>query len=89
MSASCLVSDALFFGGFKGGNIFPQLNDYLFNEVGVNRIQARHDTDNPNSGIVMQKCGMKYEGTMRKSDRTNNGICDIAYYAILAEEYKK
>ena len=63
--------------------------NYLFNEVGVNRIQARHDTNNPNSGRVMQKCGMRYEGTMRKSDRTNNGICDIAYYAILAEEYKK
>lgn len=63
--------------------------DYLFVEVGVHRVQARHDTDNPASGKVMQKCGMKYEGTMRKADRTNNGICDIAYYAILAEEYIK
>jgi len=63
--------------------------DYLFNEVKVQRIQAGHDTNNPNSGKVMQKCGMKYEGTMRKADITNNGICDISYYAILAEEYIK
>lgn len=62
---------------------------YLFGEVGVNRIQACHDTNNPNSGRVMQKCGMKYEGTMRKADINNTGICDISYYAIIAEEYKK
>ena len=29
-----IATNSLFFGGFKGGNIFPQLNDYLFNEVG-------------------------------------------------------
>lgn len=63
--------------------------DFLFREVGVQRIQACHDTNNPNSGRVMSKCGMKYEGTMRKAEKTNNGICDIAYYAILAEDYIK
>jgi len=33
------------------------------------------------------KCGMIYEGTMRQSDVNNQGICDAARYAILAEEY--
>ena len=61
---------------------------FLFEKVEVQRIQACHDTGNPNSGKVMQKCGMKYEGTMRKADVTNNGICDVSYYAILAEDYK-
>ena len=45
------------------------------------------DPHNPNSGRVMTKCGLKYEGTMRQSDVNNQGICDAAYYAILAEEY--
>lgn len=63
--------------------------DFLFNEVGVQRIQACHDINNPNSGKVMAKCGMKYEGTMRKAEKTNNGICDLSYYAILAEDYIK
>ena len=63
--------------------------DFLFRKVGVKRIQACHDTNNPNSGRVMAKCGMKYEGTMRRSEKTNNGICDISYYAILAEDYIK
>jgi ribosomal-protein-alanine N-acetyltransferase len=60
---------------------------FLFEEVGVNRIEARHDLNNPNSGKVMKKCGMKYEGTMRKADINNQGICDCSEYGILAEEY--
>lgn len=60
--------------------------DYLFDEVGMNRIEARHDPNNPHSGAVMKKCGMKYEGTMRQGDRNNQGICDACLYALLAEE---
>ena len=60
--------------------------DFLFDEVGANRIEARHDLRNPNSGKVMEKCGMKYEGTLRSSDRNNQGICDACYYALLKEE---
>lgn len=60
---------------------------FLFTQVGVQRIQARHDPRNPNSGAVMRKCGMTYEGTLRRSDRNNQGICDAAVYSILREEY--
>ena len=60
--------------------------DFLFDEVDVNRIEARHDPLNPNSGKVMKKCGMKYEGTLRSSDRNNQGICDACYYALLKTE---
>ena len=63
--------------------------EYLFAEVGMNRVAARHDPNNPNSGRVMRKCGMKYEGTMRASDRNNQGICDAAHYAILRSEWQK
>lgn len=62
---------------------------YFINEVKVNRIESRHDPLNPGSGKVMIKCGMKYEGTMRKADINNQGICDCAYYALLSEDYKK
>ena len=60
---------------------------YLFGEVGMNRVAARHDPNNPNSGGVMRKCGMKYEGTHRASDRNNQGICDAAQYAIIRSEW--
>ena len=60
--------------------------DFFFYEVGANRIESRHDPRNPHSGMVMQKCGMKYEGTLRCSDRNNQGICDACWYAILKSE---
>jgi ribosomal-protein-alanine N-acetyltransferase len=62
---------------------------YFFEDVGVNRIESRHDPNNPNSGKVMEKCGMKYEGTMRQADINNQGICDYSEYGIIAVEYFK
>ncbi len=58
---------------------------FLFQDVGVHRIDAYHDPRNPHSGAVMKKCGMTYEGTFRQSDRNNQGICDASWYAILKE----
>ena len=60
--------------------------DYLFDEVGMQRIEARHDPRNPHSGAVMRKCGMKYEGTRRRADWNNQGGCDAAIYALLKNE---
>ncbi|MEA4824583.1 MAG: GNAT family N-acetyltransferase [Clostridiaceae bacterium] len=68
---------------------FAELIRFFFDEVGANRIEARHDTRNPNSGKVMQKCGLQYEGTHRQSDWNTSGLCDASYYAILAEDYQK
>lgn len=60
---------------------------FFFEKVGVNRIWSEHDVNNPNSGRVMLKCGLKFEGTLRQADRNNSGICDTSVYGILAEEY--
>ncbi len=60
--------------------------DFLFDKVDVKRIEARHDPRNPNSGNVMKKCGMKYEGTLRGYDWNNQGISDACYYALLQSE---
>lgn len=66
---------------------FRKVIEYLFEQVCVNRIESRHDTNNPNSGKVMSKCGLKYEGTLRQSDWNNQGICDASWYSILKEDY--
>ena len=60
--------------------------DFFFDKVGANRIESRHDPRNPHSGMVMKKCGMKYEGTMRSADRNNQGLCDASWYALLRSE---
>lgn len=59
---------------------------FLMDEVGYRRVEAVHAPENPNSGAVMRKSGMTYEGTLRCSGRNNQGICDEVFYAILAED---
>lgn len=56
---------------------------YLLDEVGVRRIESRHDPKNPHSGAVMQKCGLQYEGTRIQADWNNTGICDCALYGYV------
>lgn len=60
---------------------------FLFYRVKVHRLEARHDTKNPNSGAVMQKCGLRFEGVLRSAGRNNQGVVDTAVYSILAEEF--
>lgn len=66
-----------------------RLMEFFFNEVGINRIESRHDPKNPHSGNVMKKCGMVCEGTSRQADWCNNGITDSCFYALLKEDYMK
>ena len=68
---------------------FAEVIRFFFEEVGINRIESLHDPRNPNSGKVMGKCGLTYEGTLRQSDRSNQGLCDAKWYAILREDYLK
>lgn len=63
--------------------------DYLFAEVGVNRVGISHAVKNPASGKVAQKCGLTYEGTKREYYKTSNGeFLDISEYGILRREWK-
>lgn len=62
--------------------------EYLFEEIGVHKVESRHDPRNPNSGLVMKKCGLRYEGTLRQSDWNNQGLCDASYYGLLANEWE-
>ena len=62
---------------------------YLFEEVEADIIISRHSQENPNSGKVMEKAGMKFEGVLRRRDVCISGITDMAMYSLLKEEYKK
>ena len=61
---------------------------FLFEEVGLNRVEARYDPRNVNSGKVMAKAGLAYEGTHRQADWNNQGVCDCVVHALTAEDYK-
>ena len=62
---------------------------FFFEDVGFFRVHAYHADQNPASGRVMQKCGMRYEGIMRKACVCNGGRFDQVNYALLREEYRK
>lgn len=68
---------------------FSAIIPFFFEQVEAKRIEAMHDPENPNSGRVMKKCGLIYEGTLRKADWNNRGIVDACMYGILASDYFK
>ena len=56
---------------------------FFFDEVGINRVEAEHDPNNPASGRVMEKSGMTFEGTSRQAAVSNQGLIDVSRWAIL------
>jgi [ribosomal protein S5]-alanine N-acetyltransferase len=63
------------------------LVSFGFNAYQLHRVQARHMVRNPASGRVMQKLGMRYEGTHRDAVRKWDRFEDIAVYAVLAADW--
>lgn len=61
--------------------------EFLFHEVGYNRIEAQYDIDNPKSGRAMEKLGMVQEGILRQHGFSNRGLIDEVWCSILREEY--
>ena len=57
-----------------------------FDTLRLNRIEAQHETSNPASGRVMQKCGMTYEGTLRSRVFNKGHFSDVRLYAILRSD---
>jgi len=63
------------------------LLEYGFEVLGLNRVYSAHFTRNPASGRVMQKIGMKHEGTLRQDVRKWGRFEDVERYGILKSEY--
>ncbi|MBC8171291.1 MAG: GNAT family N-acetyltransferase [Anaerolineae bacterium] len=61
--------------------------EFGFETLELNRIYAAHFTHNPASGRVMQKIGLRYEGTMRQHYRRFDVYQDTAFYGLLREDY--
>ena len=62
---------------------------HTFETMDINRIEAQHELDNPSSGRVMEKCGMKKEGVLRQRLYNKGKYVDVALYAILHSDYMK
>ncbi len=66
---------------------YKQVVSYFFEKVKALRVTASHDTNNPASGKVMAKAGLKKEGILLGAGYNNQGICDIAIYGLTSNEY--
>lgn len=69
--------------------VFTKVISFLFDEVGVEVIMAKHNENNPASGRVMQKVNMKYDGTLRSRviDKVTKERVGMVYYSITKDEY--
>jgi len=62
--------------------------EFCFRELGANRVNGVYDVQNPGSGRVMEKNGMKLEGTRRAYMLRKDGTYgDVHCRAILREEW--
>jgi ribosomal-protein-alanine N-acetyltransferase len=62
---------------------------FLFEEAGVNRIQAEVMPVNIHSKMVLLNNGFLYEGTLRQATLwSGKGIVDLEMYSILASDYR-
>lgn len=62
--------------------------DYGFSVAALNRIFAAHFTRNSASGRVLQKIGMRHEGTQRQVFRKWGEFLDAEQYAILRSDWE-
>ncbi|WP_225427040.1 GNAT family N-acetyltransferase [Companilactobacillus kedongensis] len=79
---------SLWWGHGYAPEALERIIEYLFDMTDVNRIETKHDDNNPNSGRVMTKCHMRFEGILRDKGLNNNGVCDEVCYSILRREYR-
>ena len=63
------------------------LIEYAFSELMLHRVYAEHFGSNLASGRVMQKAGMKHEGTLRDHFFKNGRYEDGVIYGIVSMDY--
>jgi RimJ/RimL family protein N-acetyltransferase len=63
--------------------------EFGFEVLNLERIYAKYYPENIASSRVMEKMGMKFEGTMRHEIFKNDKYYDMSYYGILRDEWLK
>lgn len=62
--------------------------DYMFRNTDIERIDAFSSVENPASGKVMEKSGMRYEGLLRHYYKTRDGFHDCTLYGIIRSDWE-
>ncbi len=77
---------------FRGKGLVTEAAKLLmkegFRQLKLHRVYARFIKGNKPSESVMQKIGMKYEGTFREDVKRKGKYLDIVQYSILRREFR-
>ncbi|WP_214484602.1 GNAT family protein [Bacillus sp. SM2101] len=76
-----------YWGKGYGTEASKALLEYGFNHLHLNKIFAASFTSNPGSWRIMEKIGLKYEGTLKQHVARFGQFYDLAYYGLLKEEF--
>jgi len=64
------------------------LFDYLFDDLGLNRIQINCNIENTKSRAIPERLGFELEGIHRQVEWLHDSFRDWAIYAMLKEDWK-
>jgi len=60
---------------------------YGFDKINLHKVQICHNSINPSSRKVIEKCGFVYEGALRDFFYMDGKYVDRLYYSILKDEF--
>lgn len=66
-----------------------RLVEFAFTQLQLNRVTSMHYRGNPASGLVMQRAGLSYEGTLRQHVLVRGTYHDCLTYGILRGEWEQ
>jgi len=69
--------------------VMPELFNYGFNDLGLNRIEGYVVDTNKKCKSALAKINFTHEGTMREYEFKDGGLIDVAIFAILKKEWLK
>lgn len=78
-----------YWGRGYGTEATKALLEYGFNHKNLNRIFAASFTCNAGSWRIMEKVGLKHEGTLKQHVARFGQFYDLAYYGLVKEEFEK
>lgn len=74
-----------YWGKGIGTSAVKQICDYIFQNTDIIRIFAEPFAHNTGSCRILEKCGFKCEGTLRKNAVKNGAVIDMKMYSIIKE----
>ncbi|AMO85818.1 Putative ribosomal N-acetyltransferase YdaF [Solibacillus isronensis B3W22] len=77
-----------YWGNGYGTEAAKALLEYGFNQLKLNKIFAASFTSNTGSWKVMEKIGLKYEGTLKQHVSRFGQFYDLTYYGLLKDEFE-